>query len=163
MSKSVFTIKRDELKVTMERTFNASREAVFQAYIDPEAIPKWWGPRNQTTTVDQMDVREGGPWRFVSRDGAGNEYAFHGVHKEIDPPKRLSATFNFEGLPGDHELIGTVTFEDLGGKTKVTSTATYATVEDLDGMVASGMESGATESWERLAELVERGSQRARA
>lgn len=162
MSKSVFTIKRDELKVVMERTFDARREAVFRAFTDPQAIPKWWGPRNHTTTVDKMDLRVGGSWRFVSRDAAGNEYAFHGVNKELDPPKRFSSTFNFEGLPGNHELVQTATFEDLGGKTKVTSTATYATIEDLDGMVASGMESGATESWERLAELVEKSSPRAR-
>jgi uncharacterized protein YndB with AHSA1/START domain len=152
----MFTIKRDELKVVMERTFDAPREAVFQAFIDPHAIPKWWGPRNQATTVDKMDVRVDGVWRFVCRDNGGNEYAFHGVHKEIDPPKLLSSIFNFEGIPGDHELIQTVTFEDRGGTTKVTGTATYANVEDLDGMEASGMESGWTESWERLAELAEK-------
>jgi len=158
MLKTTFAIKRDELKVVMERTFDAPREAVFKAFTDPHAIPQWWGPKRLTTTVDRMDVRPGGVWRFVQRDAEGNEYAFHGVYKEIDAPRLLSSTFNFEGIPGDHELLQTVTFEDLGGKTKVTSTATYADVEDLDGMVASGMESGATESWERLAELVEKTS-----
>jgi len=156
----MFTIKRDELKVVMERTFDAPREAVFEAFIDPRAIPKWWGPRNQTTTVEKMDASVDGFWRFVCRDGAGREYAFHGVHKEIDPPELLSSTFNFEGIPGNHELMQTATFEDLGGKTKVTGTATYANVEDLDGMVASGMESGWAESWERLAELVEKNPKR---
>lgn len=102
-----------------------------------------------------MDVRVGGVWRYVCRDSSGNEYAFHGVYKKIDPPKLISCTFNFEGIPGDHELSQTAIFEDLGGKTRVTSTATYANVEDLDGMVASGMESGAIETWDRLAELVE--------
>jgi len=158
MSKTTFTIKRDELKVVMERVFDAPREAVFKAFTDPRAIPQWWGPKRLTTTVDRMDVRPGGLWRFVQRDADGNEYAFHGVHKVIDSPKLLSATFNFEGIPGVHELLQTVTFEDLGGRTKVVSIATYANVEDLDGMVASGMESGATESWDRLAELVEKAS-----
>jgi uncharacterized protein YndB with AHSA1/START domain len=156
MSKTTFTIKRDELKVAMVRTFDAPIETVFRAHTDPHAIPNWWGPRRQTTTVDMMDVRVGGGWRYVCRDGSGNEYAFHGVYKRIDPPKLLVATFNFEGIPGNHELLQTATFEDLGRKTKVTSTATYANVADLDGMVASGMESGATESWDRLAELVEK-------
>ena len=162
MSNAVFTVKRNELKVVMERTFDAPREALFQAFIDPNAIPKWWGPRNETTTVENMDVRVNGPWRFVCRDNAGHEYAFHGVHKEIDPPERISSTFNYEGIPGDHELVQVATFEDLGGKTKVTSTATYANVEDLDGMLASGMEKGATESWDRLAELVEKAPKRPR-
>lgn len=155
MSNSTFTIKRDELKVVMERTFTAPREQVFRAFIDPQAIPKWWGPRYLMTTVDRMDVWVGGTWRFVQRDKDGNEYGFHGVFKTIDPPKLLSFTFNFEGIPGEHELLQTVTLEDLGGKTKVTSVATYANVEDLDGMVSAGMESGAVESWDRLAELLE--------
>ncbi len=158
MSKTTFTIKRDELKVVMERVFDAPREAVFKAFTDPRAIPQWWGPKRLATTVDRMDVRPGGLWRFVQRDADGNEYAFHGVYKVIDPPKLLSATFNFEGIPGVHELLQTVTFEDLGGRTKVVNIATYANVEDLDGMVASGMESGATESWDRLADLVEKAS-----
>lgn len=156
MSKTTFTIMRDERKVVMERTFDAPREAVFEAFIDPNAIPKWWGPRNYTTTVEEMDVRVGGVWRFLVRDDRGNEHGFHGAYRKIDPPKLLSCTFNFEDIPGDHELIQTWTFEDLGGRTKVTSTATYAKVDDLDGMVASGMEWGATESWNRLAELVEK-------
>ena len=42
-----------------------------QAFIDPELIPKWWGPRNITTVVDKMDVRRGGDWRFVSTDESG--------------------------------------------------------------------------------------------
>lgn len=156
MSKTAFTIKREELKVVMERTFGAQRDAVFKAFIDPHAIPKWWGLRDQATTVEKNDVRVGGIWRFVCRDNGGNEYGFHGVYKAIEPPKLLSQTFNFEGIPADHELVQTATFEDRGGKTKVTGIATYANVEDLEGMVASGMEAGATESWERLAELVEK-------
>ena len=155
MSKTRFTVRRDQLTVVMERTFDAPRETVFKAYIDSQAIAKWFGPRSHTTTVDKNDVRVGGVWRFVSRDPAGHEYGFHGVYKKIEPPKLLAATFNFEGIPGDHELQQTVIFEDVAGKTKVTATATYKTVEDLDGMVASGMESGANESWDRLAELIE--------
>ncbi len=162
MSQSRFTIKRDDLQVVMERTFDAAREAVFSAFIEPQAIPKWWGLRDHSTTVDKMDVRVDGAWRFVCRDADGHEYAFHGVHKEIDPPKLLSYTFSYEGIPGDHEVMETAIFEDLGGKTKLTGTATYANADDLDGMVASGMESGWAESWERLAELVEKAPTRTR-
>ena len=156
MPKTHFTVQRDELKVIMDRIFDAPREAVWKAITDPKAIPKWWGPRSQATTVDKMDLRVGGSWRYVSRDEAGNEYGFHGVYKEIDPPKRISDTFNFEGIPPGHELVETVTLEDLGGRTRMTTVSRYANVEDLDGMVASGMESGAVESWERLTELLEK-------
>lgn len=134
------------------------REVVFKAFADPNAIPRWWGLRRHTTTVDKMDVRVGGAWRYVCRDADGHKYAFNGVYKRVNPSTLLSCTFNFEGIRGDHDLLRTVVFEDLAGKTRVTSTAIYATREDLDGMVASGMESGATENWERLAEFVETAS-----
>jgi uncharacterized protein YndB with AHSA1/START domain len=157
MPKTRFTVKRDELKVVLDRVFDAPRERVWKAIMDPKLVPRWWGPRNQTTTVDKMDVKVGGAWRYVGRDEAGNEFAFHGVYREIDPPKRISDTFNFEGIPPGHELVETMTLEDMGTRTKMTTVSRYANIEDLDGMVASGMESGAVESWERLAELVEKG------
>ena len=157
MAKTTFTTKREELKVVIERVFDAPRELVWKAFNDPDSIPHWWGPKSTTTTVEKMDVRPGGVWRYVQHDPDGSEYAFNGVYREIDPPNLVSRTFNFEGIPGDHELIETATFEDFEeGKTKVTAVAVYANVEDLDGMVNSGMEGGATESWERLAELVEK-------
>lgn len=158
MSAASFAVKRNELRVVMERIFDAPREVVFKAFTDPNTIPRWWGLRRHTTTVDKMDVRVGGAWRYVCRDADGHTYAFNGVYKSVAPPTLLSCTFNFEGIPGDHELLQTVVFEDLAGRTRVTSTGVYATLEDLDGMVASGMESGATESWERLAEFVEKAS-----
>jgi uncharacterized protein YndB with AHSA1/START domain len=154
--KTHFTVKRDELAVMIDRVFDAPRETVWKTLTDPKAIPRWWGPRNQTTTVEKMDVKVGGAWRYISRDEAGTTYAFHGVYREIDPPKRISDTFNFEGIPPGHELVETATLEDLGGRTRMTTVSRYANVEDLDGMVGSGMESGAVESWERLAELVEK-------
>jgi uncharacterized protein YndB with AHSA1/START domain len=154
-AKTSFTIKREELKVVMRRVFDAPRDLVWKAFTDPNSIPRWWGPRTLTTTVERMEVRPGGAWRFIQRDPEGAEYAFNGVFKQIEPPGLLSYTFNFEGIPGEHEVFETVTFEDLNGKTKVTSTATFANIEDLDAMVASGMEAGAVESWDRLAEIVE--------
>jgi uncharacterized protein YndB with AHSA1/START domain len=136
----------------MERVFDAPRELVFKAYTDPNLIPKWWGPRRYTTTVDKMDVKVGGAWRFVQRD-AGHEYAFNGEYREIAPPERLSYTFEFEGLPG-HVLLETVTFEERDGQTKVTVTSRFQSAEDRDGMLHSGMEQGANESQDRLAELL---------
>lgn len=154
MAKTTFTVKREEREVVMERVFDAPRELVWKAFTDPESIPRWWGPRVLTTTVDKMEVRPGGIWRYLQRDPEGNEYAFNGKYLEITQPEKLSYTFEFEPLAG-HVLVQTVTFEEYEGKTKVTSTATYDTVEDLDGMVKAGMEAGAIESWDRLAELLE--------
>jgi uncharacterized protein YndB with AHSA1/START domain len=150
---STLTLPSDRA-IVMERVFNAPRALVFKAYTDPDLIPKWWGPRKYTTTVDKLDVRVGGAWRFVQRDADGNVYAFNGEYREIAPPGRLSYTFEFEGLPG-HVLLETVTFEEQGGQTKVTVTSLFESVEDRDGMLQSGMEQGANESQDRLAELLE--------
>lgn len=142
-------------EIGMTRVFNAPRELVYQAYTDPNHVPHWWGPRRMTTTVNTMDVRPSGAWRVVQRDPEGNEYGFRGEYREVVPPERLVYTFEFEGMPG-HILVETVTFEEQDGKTTVTSTALFDSVEGRDGMLESGMESGAIESWDRLEELLER-------
>jgi uncharacterized protein YndB with AHSA1/START domain len=142
-------------EISMTLVFDAPRELVFEAHTDPKHVLHWWGQRNSTTTVDTMDVRPGGSWRFVQRDSDGNEYGFRGEYREIVPPVRLVYTFEFEGMPG-HILVETITFEEHDGKTTVSSTSLFSSVEDRDGMLESGMESGAIESWDRLAELLER-------
>jgi uncharacterized protein YndB with AHSA1/START domain len=143
-------------EIVSERVFDAPRERVFAAYTDPQLIPRWWGPRGTTTIVDQMDVRPGGAWRFVSRDSNGSETGFRGTYRDVTPPERIVQTFEWEGMPG-HVLVETATFEDLGGRTKVTATSLFHTPEERDGMLASGMESGLTESHHRLAELLAQG------
>jgi uncharacterized protein YndB with AHSA1/START domain len=137
----------------MTRVFDAPRELVFKAYTDPNFIPQWWGPGRFTTIVDRMDAKMGGIWRFVQRDTDGNEYAFHGVYHDVASPERIVQTFEFEGMPG-HVLLETATFEEFEGKTKLTASSVFQSVEDRDGMLQSDMEEGAAESWERLAELL---------
>jgi len=143
-------------EIVSERVFDAPRDRVFAAYTDPELIPQWWGPRGTTTIVDQMDVRPGGAWRFVSRSSDGSETAFRGTYREVTPPERIVQTFEWEGMPG-HVVVETATFEDLGGRTKVTATSLFHTSEERDGMLASGMERGLTETHDRLAELLATG------
>ena len=146
--------KPSDREVVMTKVFDAPRELVWRAYTDPKLIPRWWGPRYLTTTIDKMELKPGGAWRFVSREPDGSEFAFHGVFREILKPDRLSWTFEFEGNPG-HVSVDTVTLEELDGRTKVTVTSLFENKADRDAMVASGMEGGATESTERLAELLE--------
>jgi uncharacterized protein YndB with AHSA1/START domain len=153
MKKTNLIAEPGKQEIVMTRVFDAPRELVFKVYTDPKLIPQWWGPSSLTTTVDKMEVRQGGVWRFVQRDTDGNEYAFHGVYHESLPPKRLVSTFEFEGMPG-HVLLETVTFEDHDGNTKVTVASVFQSVEDRDGMLQSGMEEGAVETWDRLAELL---------
>jgi uncharacterized protein YndB with AHSA1/START domain len=154
MTKTNLIAEPGKQEIVITRVFDAPRELVFRTSMDPNLIPKWWGPKSLTTTVDKMDVRPGGVWRYVQRDADGNEFAFHGVYHEISK-KRLVQTMEFKGMSG-HVLLEIVTFEDIDGKTKLTEKSVFESVEDRDGMLKSGMEEGAKETMDRLAELVEK-------
>ena len=143
-------------EIRVERVFDAPRERVFAVYTDPGLIPEWCGPRGGTTIVDRMEVRAGGAWRFVYREAEGSETAFRGTYREVTPPERIVQTFEWEGMPG-HVSVETVTFEDVeGGRTKVTTVSTFDTTKERDGMLASGMEGGLNETYERLDEVLAR-------
>ena len=101
-----------------------------------------------------MDFRPGGAWRIVHRGSDGEEYGFRGEYREIVPPERIVWTFEFEGMPG-HIIVETMTFEEHDGKTTYTSSSVLDSIEDRDGMLESGMESGAAESMDRLDEYLE--------
>ncbi len=153
MTTNTFIAEPGKQETVMTRVFDAPRELVFDTYTDPNRIPLWWGPKILTTTVDQMDVRPGGIWRFIQHDPDGNEYGFHGVYHAVEPPERFVYTFEFEGMPG-HVLLETVTFDQQDGRTKMTVRSVFQTVEDRDGMLASMMDAGADDIWDRFAELL---------
>jgi uncharacterized protein YndB with AHSA1/START domain len=138
--------------IVFKRVFDAPRADVFRALTDPELIPNWWGPSYLTTTVDAMEVRHGGRWRFVQQDAEGTEYAFRGVYHETTP-ERMIQTFEWEGLPG-HVSLETLTLEEKDGKTHYLAVSVFQSVEDRDGMVASGMEAGMREGMLRLDEVI---------
>jgi uncharacterized protein YndB with AHSA1/START domain len=143
-------------EIHIERVFEAPRDRVFAVYTDPKLIPQWWGPRSTNTSVDEMDVRTGGRWRFLIRNPDGSESGFRGAYREVSAPDRIIQTFEWEGMPG-HVSVETATFEDLGdGRTKVTTVSLFHTTEERDGMIASGMEGGMNETYERLDELLAR-------
>jgi len=154
MSKNNLVVEREKLQFTMSREFSAPIEKVWKAYTDPEAVAKWWGQRRSKTIVDKMDVRVGGKWRYIQREKDGTEYAFNGEYIEVEAPTKLTSTFEFEPMPG-HIITDHATFESLpDGRTKMTVVSTFDNLEDLDGMIASGMESGAEESWDQLEEFL---------
>ncbi len=153
MSKLTVVVEPGKQEIFMTRLFDAPRELVFKAYTDPALIAQWWGLRKNTTHIDEMEARPGGKWRFVETDPDGNTFAFHGVYHDVVAPERIVQTFEFEGMAG-HVIMETSTFEDDGGKTKVIAQSIFQSVEDRDGMVASGMEWGAEQGYQRLDELL---------
>lgn len=153
MSDTKFEVDKDNLEVRITRVFEATPQRLWKAFTDPEEIPKWW----DDTKVDKHDLKVGGAWRFVSGGQDGQENAFHGEFKEIDEPHKLVRTFEYEPWAG-HVMTESVTFEPQGDKaTLVTTVSKYANLDDLEGMVNSGMERGAASGQDRLAKLVEQG------
>ncbi len=154
MTASTLVAEPGTQSITMSRVFNAPRELVFKIITSPEYVPQWWGPRQYTTTVDSMEVRDGGKWRYIQRNQDGQEFAFHGIYHSINSPERIVDTFEFEGMPG-HVLMETLTLEALtGDRTLLTVTSVFQSVNDSDSMLNSGMEQGASEAYDRLAELL---------
>lgn len=139
--------------IVITRTFDAPRDAVFAAMTDPDSIARWWGLDDTETRVDVVDARAGGRWRFVESAPDGAEYGFHGVFHEVLAPERFVQTFEFEGMPG-HVSMETYALEEKDGRTLYTSVSVFQSVEDRDGMVASGMDTGLKQSLDALEKLV---------
>jgi uncharacterized protein YndB with AHSA1/START domain len=138
-------------EIVLTREFDAPRALVFQAFSSCEHLQHWWGQAGSTLASCELDFRPGGAWRIVERDAKGNEWGFHGELRQVAPPERIVQTFEWEGLPG-HISVDTLVLEDLGGgRTRLITTSVFDSVEDRDGMIQSGMEQGASESYDRLA------------
>ena len=149
-----YTIEPGRQDIISTVVIDAPRELVYKAYTDPKLFAQWWGPRQYENHIDKFDIRRGGEWRVVHRGADGGEHPFRGVTHDAVAPERICQTFEYEPMAG-HVALQTVNFEDLGGKTKIVAQIVFQTVMDRDGMVASGMKSGADESMERLAELLD--------
>ncbi len=141
-------------EIRLTRLFNAPRHLVFEAMSRPEHIKEWWGRLGDgySVPVCEVDFRPGGAWRFVNRHPHG-EAAFHGVYREIAPPERVVFTEIFEDFP-DAESVVTSVLTEEGGKTRLTATVVYPSVEVRDAVIASGMAKGAGISYDRLEDVL---------
>ena len=155
MSKTQIIADPGVPQIVITREFDAPRDLVFRAHVDPELLVQWLGPRSLTMTVEQFDVRHGGTWRFIHRDPDGNEHGFHGVFHGTPSPDSIVRTFEYEGVPG-HVSLETLTLEEPVARTFLRAIAVFQSVEDRDGMAQSGMEQGVNEGYERLDELIAR-------
>ena len=140
--------------IVFKRTFDAPRDVVFRALTDPGLVPNWWGPRKYETIVDEMEPRAGGRWRYINRNAeTGEEFGFHGVYHEVTPD-RIVQTTEFEGFPGSVGLE-TAMLEEHDGSTLMTAVSLAPSVEARDMIVATGMEEGARETYDRLDEMIQ--------
>ena len=140
-------------EILMTRKFEAPREIVWEAITDPDLIPRWWGFARDATEVKKMDVRKGGQWQFITRTSGGEVVDFHGEYREVKRPEKLVYTFLFGDMePG--EGFVEITLVEQDGVTELRDRGYFNSKEERDAVIASGMESGARETYERLSELV---------
>ena len=154
----------DKNPLTITRIFDAPREKVWKAWSTAEGVKKWWGPKYFTSPVSRIDLREGGKYIHCMRGPDGKDYWSTGVYQEIVPPERLVLTDSFAdekgnvvpasyyGMAGEFplELRVTVTFENLGARTKM-----VLIHEGIpEGMTREMCETGWSESFDKLAEYV---------
>jgi uncharacterized protein YndB with AHSA1/START domain len=141
-------------EIRIERIFDAPRDRVWHAVTDPTLVEKWWG-RGHSLTIERMEVKKGGHWRYVEHAPDGLSYGFEGRYAEVTPQSRIVQTFEWDGMPG-HVALETMTLDDLGdGRTKLVVVSLFHTAEDRDGMLQSGMEGGLNESYAALDEVLE--------
>jgi uncharacterized protein YndB with AHSA1/START domain len=139
--------------VRITREFDAPPAKVFRAHADPELVARWNGPREMEVHIDHLDCRTGGSYRYVHVRG-NEEYGFRGSFHEVRPDELIVQTFTYEGMP-DGVALEKLAFEDLrGGRTRLTATSLVDSFEDRDAFVASGMEEGVRDGYEKLDELL---------
>jgi uncharacterized protein YndB with AHSA1/START domain len=152
MSELEIEIPQDEPVVIFRRVIKAPPELVFRMYTEPEHLRRWFGPRHLELVVCEIDLRVGGRYRLVHRAPDGQEFAFHGEYRMIEPPHRLVKSFVYEGTP-DNEAVDTFTFAPVAGGTLIACRTVHSSIAARDAHVAYGMEDGLTDSYQRLAEL----------
>ena len=140
-------------EIRMTRLFDAPRHLVFEAMSKPEHIKRWWGCLGDgySVPVCEVDLRPGGAWRFVNRHPHG-EAGFHGVYREITPPDRVVFTEIYDPFP-DAESVVTAVLTEEAGKTRLTVTCLYPSVDVRDTVLKTGMANGAALSYDRLEEV----------
>jgi uncharacterized protein YndB with AHSA1/START domain len=139
--------------VRIIREFDAPPAKVFRAHTDPDLVVQWMGPSRHTTRIEHFDCRTLGSYRYVMSSD-GNEYGFHGCFHEVRPSEVIVQTFTYEGEP-DGVALERMVFEDLGdGRTRLTATSLVDSFEQRDTVLASGMEEGIIEGYNRLDALL---------
>ena len=143
--------------ITITREFDAPRERVFRAWTERDLLVRWLGPRDAEWRIDTFDARTGGSYRYAHLQDGEEVASFYGSFHEVRPHERLVQTFTYEGAP-DGVSLETMTFEDLGdGRTRVVSLSVVDSMEVRDMILASGMDVGVIEGYEKLDSVLAEG------
>lgn len=143
-------------EIVISRVFDAPRELVWEAMVNPEHVVHWWGPNGFTTTIEKMDVRPGGVWKHVMHGPDGVDYPNSSVFKEVVKPERIVYAHGGgrNGGPGAH-FIATWTFEALDRQTRLTIHMVFDTPSERDFVVKEfGAVEGGKQTLQRLGEYL---------
>lgn len=135
----------------ISRVFDAPRERVWKATSDPALMAKWWGNDCLAATIVAWDMRPGGAWRIDHRGPNGEAFTMHGEFVEVNEPARVTHAQRFLDYP---PAMVTVAYDDLNGRTCLTTRIEFGSAADCAGAKASGMEHGMAQSFERLARVI---------
>lgn len=139
-------------EIVFTRTFHAPRELVFRAWTDPQHLPHWWGPQGFTNTIQAIDVRPGGVWRFIMHGPDGVDYPNKILFLEIDPPGRLVFAHSSGGADDQAAFRTTVTFAEAAGQTVLTMRMAFPTAAEREQAVREyGAVQGGQQTLDRLA------------
>jgi uncharacterized protein YndB with AHSA1/START domain len=145
------TLPTDE-QILITREFDAPKELVYEAWTTPEHVRRWWTAKRGEVTVCEIDLREGGSWRYVMVTPDGMEVGFHGEYREIVPNERIVSTEVYEGFP-DAEALNTLTLAERDGRTTLEILVQHKTKEHRDGHINSGMEDGMQDAFDLLEDV----------
>jgi len=141
-----------DCEIALTRVFRAPRQLVYDAFSKPEILKKWFGPSGWSLVTCEVDARVGGGFRFVLRAPDGRELGMRGVYCELSPPERSIHTESFDHIPGGSQVTTVLTEGD--GETTLIATILYPSKELRDAAIEFGMEHGAAESYDKLAEML---------
>jgi uncharacterized protein YndB with AHSA1/START domain len=145
----------DDREIVLTRVFDAPRELVFQAYTQPEHLARWYGPDGFTITTYEHDCRTGGRWRFMMHGPDGRDWPNRMDFREVVRPERLVFDHGSDQDDDPHRFFVTITFDDEGGKTRLTSRMLFRTREEVEAKMKFGAVELGQQTLGRLAEYLE--------
>jgi uncharacterized protein YndB with AHSA1/START domain len=144
-----------DTEILITRSFDAPADLLFKTFTTPELVKRWWADPSAEWTVCDIDLRVGGQWRWVFRAG-DMEVGFNGEYREVAGPRKLGWTEMWEGIPDakpEDYAVNDMTLDEVDGLTTMTLLCTMPSLEARDGLLASGMEEGMQDSYDRLEEV----------
>jgi uncharacterized protein YndB with AHSA1/START domain len=168
MSQNNMSVNKETNEFIAERVFDAPRASLWDAFADPEKLAKWWGPHGWETTIKTFEFRPQGTWHYGMKCVDENQGEFFGqeswgkaIFSEIEEPEKIvykDAFADADGNTNDTMPVGvtTIEFSENDGKTRVMSRTKYDKPEELEAVTNMGMEEGFSQTWDRLAEFVEK-------